>query len=258
MLTRLRERLALDGLNIVLPISAPTLERELAAVSGPPLADLLAGACGAFVIGDGGPSFFAGFAARGLLPIVPDGKTVSEPGGEPLDDYTRACVARAVDAALSPQGKALRHRIVYPFEQVGAVPLPFQRLGRAAGLPAAGPLGLQIHPQFGPWWAYRALVIVAGVGTTIEDEPPLAASCDACPAPCAVACPGHAPVPGGGFLVGRCVSHRLAHAECALGCAARSACPVGEGHRYPDGQLAFHMTASLVQVRRWAARRTSA
>lgn len=257
MLTRLRERLARDGLNIVLPISAGVLHRVLTAASAPPLDQLLAGARGAFVVGDGGPSFFAGFTGFRQQQAV-----VSEATGDPLDEYTRVCVARAVGEALSAPPEAVRgewrHQIVYPFEQVGAAPLPFQRLGRAAGLPAAGPLGIQIHPRFGPWWAYRALVLVGGDAVSVEDEPPLEMSCEGCAAPCAAACPGRAPVAGGEFQVERCVAHRLVNVECALTCVARGACPVGDGHRYPDSQLAFHMTASLVQVRRWAARRTSA
>ena len=50
--------------------------------------------------------------------------------------------------------------VFHPFASE-RVHLPFQRLGRAAGLPPPGPLGVQVHPRFGPWWAYRALVALA-------------------------------------------------------------------------------------------------
>src|SRR5690606_40292919 len=37
-------------------------------------------------------------------------------------------------------------------------PLPFQAIARAAGL-APSLLGLDLHPRYGPWIAYRALVL---------------------------------------------------------------------------------------------------
>jgi epoxyqueuosine reductase len=260
LVARLRARLAVDGLHIVLPISADGFDRELAAVGGPRLGDLLDGAEGAFVVADGGPEFFGGFRREGSA----GGGAEGGGPGNPLDDHTRRCVAGAVSDTLALEGGRVRHRIVYPFDAAGAAPLPFQRLGRAAGLPEAGPLGLQIHPQFGPWWAYRGLVITAGTSLVFQSEPPLAASCPGCRAPCAAACPAEAVDAAGEFHIARCAAHRLAEEEqeqqeeCARSCAARSACPVGVVHRYPDAQLAYHMTASLTQIRRWSARATSA
>lgn len=253
-LARMRARLAMDGLHVVLPISTAVFDRELAPLGGPRLAELLDGAGGALVLADGGPEFFAGFRRAASRE---DASADAAPR-DPLDDHTRRCVARAVSDALTPEGDQVRYRIVHPFDPVGASPLPFQRLGRAAGLPAAGPLGIQIHPRFGPWWAYRGLVILAGSSLVFETEPPLAPSCPGCAAPCVAACPGRAVVAGAELHIARCAAHRLAQDECALACAARSACPVGTTHRYPDAQLAFHMTASLAHIRRWTARATPA
>jgi epoxyqueuosine reductase len=215
--------LAQQGLHIVRPLTPAS-----AAQAGFSLDQVLAGARGALVVGDGGGDFFAGFAAAGVT------------GPDPLDRYTEQVIP-AVLAAVLPSGSyALR----FPF----AGTLPMQRLGEAAGLPPAGPLGIQIHPLYGPWWAYRALVVLA---QSLPLLPPLASPCVGCPAPCVAACPGHAvgATAGGGFDVGACAQHRLGHAPCEHGCAARRACVVGPAQAYSAAQLGFHMAASLAMVR---------
>ena len=139
---------------------------------------------------------------------------------------------------LGPLG--IGHAVSFPFE--GAAPLiPFQRIGRAAGLGAPGPLGLQIHPVFGPWWAYRALVVVNRV---LPARPRLGDACAGCPAPCVEACPGAA-VALAGFSIPACHAERLRSEPCRLSCAARIACVRGPEHRYRDDELAFHMAASM-------------
>jgi hypothetical protein len=147
-------------------------------------------------------------------------------------------VEAAVPAALAPLGAG--HAVWFPF--AGAKPVvPFQRLGRAAGLGGPGPLGLQIHPVFGPWWAYRALVLV---DVELPEAAPPGDGCAGCPAPCVAACPAGA-VRLAGFSVPDCHARRLAAEPCRLSCAARIACVRGPEHRYPDRALAFHMAASM-------------
>lgn len=128
----------------------------------------------------------------------------------------------------------------FPF--AGATPLiPFQRLGRAAGLGAPGPLGLQIHPVYGPWWAYRALL---AVDRPLPARAPLGDGCAGCDAPCVAACPAGA-VARTGFVIPACHARRLTAEPCRLSCAARIACVRGPEHRYRDAELAFHMAASM-------------
>jgi epoxyqueuosine reductase QueG len=144
----------------------------------------------------------------------------------------------AAAAALVALGVA--HAVYFPFD--GAEPLiPFQRLGRAAGLGGPGPLALQIHPAFGPWWAYRALVVV---DRELPSRPPIGDGCAGCDAPCVDACPARA-VARTGFAVAACHARRLTAEPCRLSCAARIACVRGPEHRYTDAQLAFHMAASM-------------
>ena len=229
MLDRLRAALAEEGLHIVRPLSQATL-----ASAGVPLslAALLPGARSGLVIGDGGPEFFARFRARGDS-TLPD----------PLDAYTRAVVPAALERALGP--RAAPFAVRFPFSSEPPL-LPMQSLGRAAGLPPPGPLALQIHPRFGPWWAYRAFAVLA---LDLPEETGLPSPCAGCPAPCVPACPGGAVDPAG-FHLDRCSTRRRADPACHESCAARLSCPVGQAERYPEAQLAFHMRASLVHLRR--------
>ena len=224
-------RLALEalGLNVLLPLAAADFDATAAPLR---LASLLPEARAAAVVGSGGRAFFDGFAAA---PEARDGQR------NPLDRYTARVVAGAVERALA--GSGARHAVAYPF---GTTPvIPFQRLGRAAGLGGPGPLALQIHPVFGPWWAYRALVVL---DRPLSPEAPPGDGCAGCSAPCVAACPAGA-VARAGFDLGACHARRLTAVACAESCAARIACIRGPEHRYRDEQLAFHMRASMPRPR---------
>jgi len=227
--------LGAHGLNVWLPLDCPTFDAACAPVAPTlRLASLLPGARGALVVGSAGRAFFEGFTRARVA--APDDR-----GPDPLDRYTRALVTEAARRALEPLGVA--HVECFPFlgEAAGGVVIPFQRLGRAAGLAASSPLGLQIHPVYGAWWAYRALVVV---DAELPPGAPLSDSCAGCPAPCVRACPAAA-VQRTGFVVPACHGHRLVSPPCHLSCAARLACIRGPEHRYSDEQLAFHMAASM-------------
>jgi hypothetical protein len=219
------------GLNILLPLDPGAFDAACAPVPGTPrLAALLDGARGALIVGSGGPTFFDTFEAAGV--------EIADGAPHPLDRYTRRVVNARVAAALGPPGAA--HAVFFPF--AGAAPLiPFQRLGRAAGVGPPGPLGLQIHPVYGPWWAYRALVVV---DRPLATGPSLGDACAGCPAPCVGACPGAA-VSLAGFSIPACHAHRVRAEPCRSSCAARIACVRGPEHRYRDEELAFHMAASM-------------
>ncbi len=197
------------------------------------LAGLLPDARAALIVGSGGPVFFERFL---MAPEARDGSP------NPLDRFTARVVGELTAAALAPLGVA--HALAFPF--AGRAPLiPFQRLGRAAGLGGPGPLGLQVHPDYGPWWAYRALVVLDRALNALEPpSSPLGDGCAGCPAPCVAACPAGA-VARTGFDVVACHARRLTAEPCRLSCAARIACIRGPEHRYSDRQLAFHMAASL-------------
>ena len=230
MLTALERALGPLGLNVIAPLTAAAFDAACAPVSRLTLDSLLAGARAAAVVGSGGPAFFDRFA---------NGSPESVDGApNPLDRFTKRVADSVVAGALAPF--AAPHAVYFPFD--GAEPLiPFQRLGRAAGLGGPGPLGLQIHPVFGPWWAYRALVVV---DRELPARDPIGDGCAGCDAPCVGACPAHA-VARAGFAVAACHARRLVAEPCRLSCAARIACVRGPEHRYRDAELAFHMAASM-------------
>jgi epoxyqueuosine reductase QueG len=213
------------GLNVLLPLLPARFDEAAGAGAAE---RLLPGAAGALIVGSGGPTFFDRFARE---PEASDG------AANPLDRYTRRVVARAVDEALAPLG--VRQVVHFPF---GTRPvIPFQRLGRAAGLGGPGPLGLQIHPLYGAWWAYRGLLLV---DCELPGVPPPGDGCAGCDAPCVAACPAGA-VQRTGFLVPACYARRLVAEPCHLSCIARISCVRGPEHRYSDAELAFHMAASM-------------
>jgi hypothetical protein len=191
------------------------------------------GGCGAVLIGDGGGDFFARF--RATRAVTAQGKETSlHAETDPLDAFTRTRVLAAVGEILDAEG--IGFAVFHPF--VGErVQLPFQRLGHAAGLPAPGPLGIQVHPVFGPWWAYRALVALRVV---VEREPDLAAVCPSCARPCVNACALHRVMDQVSEPASR---DRLVSSVCDDGCGARRRCPVGVGYGYSDDQIAFHKSA---------------
>jgi hypothetical protein len=224
-------RLALEGLglNVLLPLDAAAFDAAAAPLR---LEALLPEARGALIVGSGGRAFFDGFSRSAES---------ADGARNPLDRYTARVVADAASRALV--GSGARHAVAYPF---GTTPvIPFQRLGRAAGLGGPGPLALQIHPVFGPWWAYRAIVVL---DQPVAPEPPPGDGCSGCPAPCVAACPAGA-VNRAGFDIVACHARRLTAAACAESCASRIACIRGPEHRYRDEQLAFHMRASMPRLR---------
>ncbi len=129
---------------------------------------------------------------------------------------------------------------LYPF---GAQLWPFQRYAKAATGMQSSPLGLLIHPEFGLWQAFRA-VLVFGEDVVLPIPQKLIHPCGECvEKPCLNACPVDA-FSTNGFAVDRCRQHLASGdlPDCmASGCRARAACPVGVP--YGDEQLRFHMKA---------------
>lgn len=233
LLQALRERLAVEALHVVLPLSASAFDEVVLRTGGRPAGELVEGAAGVVLIGDGGPGFFARFR---------DAAPYASGVDHPLDDFTRGCVTAAIGEVLMPLG--LEFRVSFPFAGSGVgPPLPFQRLGRAAGLPEPGPLGLQIHPEFGPWWAYRALVVLPA---SLEAESPLLPWCPPCARPCVRGCPTHRSEEGDLSPAG---SGQVSDGVCGDDCGARLRCPVGREHAYPPDQVAFHLRAREALLR---------
>ena len=171
------------------------------------------------LIGNVGPAMFYRFARS---------------GAPTMDEWTRV-VVEALAEDLS--AKAL-----FPFDKPA---LPFLSWARLAGAGHTSPLGLNIHPTYGLWHAYRAALLFP-----VEfDLPRMSAGahpCESCnDRPCLNACPVQA-FDGSKYNVAACGAHIKSTAgdDCMNnGCLARRACPVGQKFAYSKPQAQFHMRA---------------
>ena len=176
------------------------------------------------LIGNVGPDMFRRFARE------------RDPAQGGMDDWTRHAVghlARDLDA-----------RAVYPFD---TPLLPFLSWARRAEAGHVSPLGLNIHPIYGLWHAYRAALLFP-VAVDLPRQSPGAHPCETCAAkPCLSACPVSA-FDGISYDVPACFAHIASEegSRCMeRGCLARHACPVGQDYAYAPAQAQFHMRAFL-------------
>lgn len=176
-----------------------------------------------------------GSIGRSLWPSFAAAPEYADGGPDPMDRWNR----RLGEALAAQLGAAP----IFPFG--GPPHWPFQRWAQRADEVGPSPLGIQIHPDYGLWHAYRLALIFAErlELPPLERRPMPCASCAA--KPCLSACPVEAFAPEG-YDVQRCAGHIKSAAGAACmdqGCRARDACPVGVGYRYDAEQLRFHMEA---------------
>jgi methylmalonic aciduria homocystinuria type C protein len=139
---------------------------------------------------------------------------------KPIDTHTERVVTQAArDVCGDARWTAVWAHSVSPA-------FPMQRLAAAVGLATLSPSQLAIHPEHGPWWALRA-VVVGGVQGP-KDEQPAIDLCGPCDKPC------------------------LAPFERARGThdwrvwlEVRDACPVGRSQRYGDEQIIYHYESAF-------------
>lgn len=174
------------------------------------------------LIGNAGPGMFRRFASE------------RDPAIDLLDDWTRETVD-AIAADLDAEA-------VYPFNRPH---LPFLTWARRGGGGHISPLGLNIHPTYGLWHAYRAALLFP-VAFDLPRHEAGASPCESCQGkPCLSACPVQA-FDGKSYNVAACGQHILhdnAQSCDPGGCKARLACPAGKAFTYEAAQMAFHMRA---------------
>jgi epoxyqueuosine reductase QueG len=177
------------------------------------------------LIGNAGPDMFRRFARE------------RDPVRHAMDDWTRE--------AVSALARSLDAEALYPFDM--NPPWPFLSWARRGGAGHISPLGLNIHPVYGLWHAYRAALLFP-VEFDIPPQLTGAHPCESCAAkPCLNACPVKA-FDGQSYDVAACAGHLRSAAGAACmsgGCLARHACPVGQGFAYAPAQAEFHMRAFL-------------
>jgi epoxyqueuosine reductase QueG len=180
------------------------------------------GARQVILIGNAGPSMFSRFARE------------RDPATAQIDDWT-VDVVGALAATLDATA-------LYPFSKPYH---PFLTWARKAGGGHVSPLGLNIHPRFGLWHAYRAALLLP-VLFDLPPPRPTAHPCESCQGrPCLSACPVNA-FDGTSYDVKACGHHLLSGSgETCMqgGCLARLACPVGSEYTYSIPQRQFFMQA---------------
>lgn len=242
----IRAALAPHGLNL---IGTATIAAYEALV---PLqyhvAPLLPQAKTLVVIGHGGGEFWIRF--RTACEARPGYLQERE---HPLDDYTVETIETALAPCLQRSGAVYRY--LYPF-RFWTEPVSFMHLARAAGLAGPSILGVVIHPEYGPWLALRAALLIDQTLYT----PPAAPGFDPCPTcrerSCMAACPATAVSPEKGWDIPTCVQHRLrSPSDCTNHCHARYDCIYGRAHRYPPDELQYHQQRSFAEMRKYFEKR---
>ena len=180
--------------------------------------------CALALIGNAGPAMFERFASE------------RDPAHDLMDDWTRD--------VLTPLADQLGARVAFPFD----IPHPpFLTWARAAGAGHTSPLGMNIHPKYGLWHAYRAAFIF-DAAAEFQSANKAVSPCVSCAnKPCLATCPAGAFSPDG-YDVAACASHLSAHKgeRCRTdGCLARNACPVANEYFYSPDQTRFHMVAFM-------------
>ncbi|WP_108881959.1 hypothetical protein [Anderseniella sp. Alg231-50] len=176
------------------------------------------------LIGNAGPAMFGRFASE------------RDPAHDLMDHWTRD--------VLAPLADELGAHAQFPFDTPHP---PFLTWARAAGAGHTSPLGMNIHPKFGLWHAYRAAFLFDH-GITHPSVTDSGSPCDSCPdKPCLATCPVGA-FTRDGYDVPACAAHLSSPQgePCRTGgCMARNACPVALEYFYSPDQTRFHMVAFM-------------
>jgi hypothetical protein len=176
------------------------------------------------LIGNAGPEMFQRFANE------------RDPDNDKLDNWTHV--------AVSALARELAARAVFPFEKPYP---PMLTWARKAGAGHVSPLGLNIHPVYGLWHAFRAALLF-DVAFDLPGQEPGTHPCETCDGrPCLTTCPVSA-FTANSYDTAACAGHlrTAAGASCMDGgCLARHACPVGQTYAYSKEQAHFHMRAFL-------------
>lgn len=193
--------------------------------------------------GDGVPEVSPGAPARFVLLVGNAGPDMFTRFSRERDN-TRHALDDWTARVLEPLADDLGARALFPFS--GPPWWPVLSWAKKAGAGHTSPLGLNIHPTFGLWHAYRAALLFPvefGLAAQKSKSP-----CETCTAkPCLAACPVGA-FGAQAYDVQACAAHVRSDAgeACRMGgCLARHACPVGQGFAYSPAQAQFHMRAFL-------------
>ena len=175
------------------------------------------------LLGPDEPGFWAHFTTS---PEYQDGQP------DPIDRWSARVIG---DLANRLTAKAL-----FPFG--GPPHQPFISWARQSGRAHVSPVGMLVHDVAGLWTSYRGALGLSEWLELPETAPNPCLSCEA--QPCRTACPVGALQPEF-YDVPACKADldRPENDCMSKGCAARRACPVGQGFQRTEAQSAFHMEA---------------
>ena len=170
---------------------------------------------------------------------------INQPEGHPFDSISLSMTQRIFAKSYS----GVRTYCLYPGSEYV---VPLQQLGHIVGWGRPSILGLDINQQYGTWFAYRTVLLVAESlpQTPRAETQPV---CEVCvDKPCRRACPVGAVQSIGNFNIAACGDFRVQdNSRCVSKCLARLACPVGIEYRYSSEQLAHHSSFSLASIKRY-------
>ena len=144
---------------------------------------------------------------------------------DPVDRYVERTVSALQRAIVSPSR-------VYYSHIMGPEMVSMLHAAQASGFADRGPAYLAIHPNHGPWFALRALIVVDHPSEPSEVTAPKL--CAGCPAPCV-------PALNDAMQVSDVSTPRDGLGpDWSRWVAIRDACPHGKDARYSDAQIRYH------------------
>lgn len=157
-------------------------------------------------------------------------------GEDPIDQYSTTIVQRYSQHFLDAE-----FELLYPSDY----PVSLRTIGSKTGWSHDSPMGISIHPEFGLWFAYRALFMVS---TPLPASQPIQLKhpCESCvDKPCQAVCPASAVTEMGAFDLDTCARFRIEDDSiCGFQCLSRISCPVGAEYRYVPEQMKYHYQRS--------------
>lgn len=149
----------------------------------------------------------------------------------PLDAYARDRITTAATTL------GAGHRILWA-DDVESNAVPVQRIAHATGLAWLSPSHLSVHPAYGPWFAFRAVIVVDEECAAHEPHP-AADPCTRCPKPCVAALEE-------AVRVSRTLDQDALTEHFDVWRRVRDVCPEGVEHRYGEEQVRYHYTKERV------------
>ena len=134
----------------------------------------------------------------------------------PLDQYVREAVLTFLDEIeISWQ--------VFWAEVNAPKRIALQKLAKVSGLADLSPSHLNVHREFGPWIAFRAVIVFDTEAS--DDKAPIINLCEPCSKPCLKP-----------FKIA------LQKDTWENWLKVRTSCPVGKEYRYSEDQIRYHYT----------------